>query len=91
MGVVWKYSLPPEPVAEIEMPASALVLHVAAQGHNDLCVWAHVEQDRRPCLRRFYLVMTGEQVPDDAGRYLGTGHLRDGSFVVHVFAEQDPF
>ncbi len=67
------------------MPAGAVVLHVGIQ-HRILTLWALVDPDAAPSIRRFAVVGTGRPAPEDhEGRHVGT--VIEGLFVWHVFEE----
>lgn len=96
-GRVWKFDVPPfeemraegkASAFEIEMPASASILHAADQGG---CVelWAFVDDEAELQERRFILVGTGHEIPeldaDQAREHVGTVLTMGGAFVWHIF------
>jgi hypothetical protein len=82
MRAVWKFVLHPN--ANVMMPIGTKPLSVHAQG-DDICLWAEVETEANHEARRFIVVGTGHQVPQDAGAFLGSAFLDDGRYVFHVF------
>lgn len=86
---IWKFGLPPHPRAIVEMPAGAEVLSVAEQ-KGIVYVWALVDQTAKRVPRLISCYLTGDDVPEDPGRFLGTVHVigTDGHpFVTHYFLE----
>lgn len=82
---VWKFTLPIEDTAVIDMPTGAEVLSVAAQ-HGDLQLWARVSTHARPEPRTFHVRGTGHPLLDAAtGRFIGTVQMRNGTLVWHIF------
>lgn len=81
MTKIYKYILNPE--TSLNLPASAKILHVAAQ-HDDICLWALVDTTLIPIERHFITLPTGATVPDNA-QHLGTSLLYDDTLVFHTF------
>jgi hypothetical protein len=85
---VFRYRLPITDHVVLEMPTGAEVLSVGPprDGFDELDLWAVVdtsvvtEQDRR-----FRIVGTGNPMPDDCGRFIGTVPTHGGSLIWHVF------
>jgi hypothetical protein len=72
----------------LELPVGAQVLSVAAprfgaEDHLDL--WAAVDTSQPVESRDFRIVGTGNPMPDDCGRFLGTVPTQMGRFIWHVF------
>lgn len=63
------------------------IIHVEAQ-RDSICLWALVDPDKPKIERRFYSVVTGQEVPEDAV-YIGSALLFGGSFVAHVFLKDE--
>ncbi len=82
MTTIWKFVLT-EPVTEIELPATARVLHVAAQDEMPT-MWVQVPLDEPKVKRTFIGVPTGGVVEDGA-TYCGTSTGVDGWKVVHIY------
>jgi hypothetical protein len=88
---VWKYPL--RFVAsrqEVEMPYGASIVHVHEQrigGFPAVVLWAEVDAAAPRQLRAFYAVATGESIPPEARRYVGTVHV--SWEVWHVY--EDPY
>lgn len=84
----------------VEMPAGAKVRFVECQGSTPT-VWAEVDTEQRAMVkRRFYVVATGQDIPDDAVHHMASGvppiggaepgyHgsflVRGGVFVFHIY------
>lgn len=96
--VIWKFRLDPMSrtgtngllMYEVKMPVGAIVLSTGMQadevGHEDIYVWAIVD-DTSPVERRVFSVFaTGHSVlPNDPGKFIGTVMLSGGTFVFHIF------
>lgn len=81
MRTIYKYPLGER--TELQLPASSIVRHLAAQRQN-LCLW--IEQDITEVvieLRLFLAIATGSPVPS-RGQYVGTAAMPDGD-VWHVY------
>lgn len=88
---IHKYPVPITSEPSIPMPRGAQILHVGVQ-RGRLHIWATVIVEDKAILalppmvtRRFRLFGTGEIMPPDPGKYLGTGILHDGDLVVHLY------
>lgn len=87
METIYKYVLPVDDTAVIEIPLGSKILSVAFQG-EDLCLWAIVTADspsRPPVRRTFHVRGTGH--PADGIRhksFLGTA-FHPAGLVFHVF------
>lgn len=84
MSVIWKFELPLDTVADVNMPAGATVLSVDLQGDTAV-LWANCDPRQGAQARRFANVFTGHEVPNWAGRFIGTVNQRDARLVWHVF------
>ncbi len=85
-GVLWRYSL--REGGEIEMPEGAEVLSVAEQ-KGEPVLWVRVNRTAELYEgRTFRLVGTGDVVPDQDARFIGTLAMHDGEVVQHVFELQ---
>lgn len=92
---IWRYPLPITDEPVIPMPAGAQVLSVgpfrqpsgsgAYYVDPPLDLWALVDPDAPVEDRAFRVVGTGNPMPDDCGRYIGTTHSHGGSLIWHVF------
>lgn len=86
MKTVYKYPIDLTDVQSIAMPqgAASIMVHVQ-DGHP--YIWAVVDTDALMVLYRFYVVGTGNPMPDDAGRHHGSFMLHNGALVFHVFSK----
>lgn len=83
MEQVWKFVLKPE--INIEMPAGAELLSVAAQG-DQICMWAKVDPEAEKETRSFVGYGTGHNIPNSSSlSFVGTALLSGGSMVFHIF------
>ena len=80
--VIWKFEL--EPNRPVMMPTGARVLYAGAQ-KDVLCLWAECNPANVKEARSFHVVSTGDALPDDAGRYVGTAMLYQQSIILHVY------
>jgi hypothetical protein len=84
---VWKHRLGPD-WNFLHLPEGAEVLSVGYQDQaGGPVLWeSHdVENRAKTVERRFCLVGTGFQYPEEYGSYVGTTVTPDGLFVFHVF------
>lgn len=82
MRTVWKFTLAVDSV--LDMPEGAEVLTVREQG-DAVCLWALVDPSKPFEARRFVMVGTGHELPQDDATFVGMAHLDKGLLVVHVF------
>jgi len=88
MKRIFKYTIEAKDAQAVVMPEGAEILSVQVQGGTGaICIWALVNPD--PNIRRversILIVGTGNPVPDDPGKFLGTVQLYAGELVFHVF------
>ena len=82
---VWKYDLPWGDIVTLALPIGARVLSVEPQGASAaLKLWALVDPNADPELRRFRLAGTGHEITDNVS-HISTFQLQDGQIVFHVF------
>lgn len=84
---IWKYSLAVTDEQTLRVPAVRDVLCVQMQGPVP-CLWAVVDPNADPKPLKIYTYGTGNPLPDDPGRYVGTYQM--GVFVWHVFMAEFP-
>ncbi len=80
---IWKFAITPGSL-NIPMPAGAEILTAQAQGY-DGCLWAAVDPDARPVVRRVEVIGTGHHFGGEIGRYVATYQESGGALVWHVF------
>jgi len=84
---VWKFPLTEPSPFSLRLPVGAKVLHVAEQ-HGTSTLWAEVacDDDFQAAFeeRTFYVVGTGDRIPDEAGSHVATWF--DDPFVWHLYA-----
>jgi hypothetical protein len=86
---IWKFGIQAVDRQSVQMPAGAKPLTVELQ-RSTLQIWALVDQTAPRSSRIVACYMTGQEVPDDPGQYIGTVHQTgsDGQpFVLHFFLE----
>ena len=83
-----KYRLDPVSRQTIDVPAGSFVSHIHEQD-GAATIWM-IRPAGLLLLHTWQVtcVNTGQPIPDDAGRYLGTAHIHDGRTVVHVFIQE---
>lgn len=83
-ATIWKFPFRIVDVVELEMPEASHILHVDCQ-HGVPCIWAVVDPERAPVVRRFRLFGTGHPITGTLGKHIGT--FQQGGFVWHMFEE----
>lgn len=81
---VHKYQFQLADEAVLFMPKEARFLHVDEQ-HGLATIWALVDPEAEVEPRKFYVIPTGQQVPNGVS-FLGT--IRMDPFVWHVFYDE---
>lgn len=84
MKTIHKYPLVIAAHHSFQLPAGATILNVDLDPTGRVCLWALVDTDQPPEMRRFVIVGTGHDVPDGL---LYHGSVVQGGFVWHVFEE----
>jgi len=79
---IWKYVLEPGETC-VQTPGLARPLAVGWQGPH-LCLWCVVRPGQDTRASYFYTAMTGADLPDDPGPYVGSAESSFG-IVAHVF------
>jgi hypothetical protein len=86
-STIWKYDVPVEDTAYVEMPEDAEILHVGQQfpvNISSVTVWARVDPGAPLSHRKLYMRGTGHELGADLP-HLGTVIVAGGSLVWHVF------
>lgn len=94
---IWKYPIPCLDCFELEIPGGGVFLSVQEQMGTPTA-WFFVDPNMPKEKRRFYLIGTGQEVPEflhewrdlrnggiKLDSYLGTVLLSSGQFVFHLF------
>ena len=98
MRTIWKYTIPVDGNShEMLMPVSAKYLTCGVQGKN-FVFWMLVEGTEVTTSddkRTYRVFMTGEEIPSNFNKYLGTAHVKvdnpiSPNIVMHLF-EEDPY
>lgn len=82
MRAIWKFEVTPTDRFVIDMPKEAKLLAVQVQ-HGVPQLWAEVDTDNAKEYRTFAIYGTGNMLPSDPGKYVGT--FQDGIFVWHLY------
>lgn len=84
---IYKYQLPLQDVATVQMPYGACILSVGVQ-RDSVVVWANVDPKvERMIDRRFRIIGTGHEFDDTyLGRFVGTVMVGD-ALVFHIFEQ----
>lgn len=62
-------------------------LHVGAQ-HNVICIWGEVDDDEDEFEHRsIFIVGTGNPLPNEPVRYLGTVQTMGGELIWHIYID----
>ena len=88
MNRILKFPLARTHRQQIDLPAGAQIVACQPQ-HGDVTLWALCNTDQPRTPRTVICVSSGQDIPDDAGQYLGTCQFHDGSTVVHTFIGGD--
>lgn len=79
---IWKFSLRvTQAPQQIEVPTGAIIRHIGEQD-GSICIWMEVTQSAPKEKRKFLVMGTGWELPEDRN-YVGTVQM--GSFVWHVY------
>jgi len=79
---IWKFALELADYQQVEMPEGAEIISVAVQGEL-VCLWAIVNPARPAEYRGIQIVGTGNPIPANLQRFIGTVQIPP--FVWHVF------
>lgn len=84
---VWRFALPITDRHALSMPGFPAILHVAPSrlAPNELDLWAVVEPGAPRQDHEILVVGTGNPLPADAGRHVGSCITHGGDAVWHVF------
>ena len=88
-AVVYKYRIETLSPFTVSMSANARVLS-AQMNHGTAYMWALTREEDKLIDRVFYLVGTGNQLPDSAihnWKYISTFQMKDGNILAHLFEE----
>jgi len=80
---VFKYVIPEGSKAALPVYEPFDVLYVGVQG-GKIVLWATADEMSEKIARRFYVLDTGQEMPEDVGVYYGTVTDSNG-YVSHVF------
>jgi hypothetical protein len=82
---IYKYHFQDQEYQEIELPEEAEILCVQTQ-YGKPCIYALVDLDEKPILRKFRIYSTGVTMAENESRkYIGTFQLNGGFLVFHLF------
>lgn len=85
MKTVYKYQLKTTGEQFVDLPKNAEILSIQTQ-NNIPCIWVKVDTSEVLHNRRgFITIGTGEPLPENPIKYIGTYHLSSGQFIFHVF------
>lgn len=83
---IYKYVLPIIDSICISMPEKAEILTVQIQSET-ICLWAKCNPNGPYETRKFCIIGTGNPMPDNNLKYIGTVQMADGRLVWHVFED----
>ena len=87
---VFKYSITPNDIIEIDLPKGAEILTVQSQ-YDQPQLWVLVDPDAQTEKRYFRLAGTGHPIHYDMGdmgseyKYINSFQMNDGQLVFHLF------
>jgi hypothetical protein len=81
--IVHKYPFHAIGFQEVYLPIGYEILHVGLDPQNNYSIWALVNPINQKIPVPIGLFYTGEKLPKDIAKYLGT--FVEGSLVYHVF------
>lgn len=81
---IWKWQIEVTDRQTVMMPAGAKLLDVQMQ-NGKCCMWALCDQNAPKEPRYLATYGTGNPVPDNAGEYIATFQMCEGTLVFHVF------
>lgn len=84
MKTIHKYTLDVVGERTIQMPENAEFLSVQVQ-HGEICMWFLVDTGEAEISRKFTVIGTGWEMPNQAVQHLGTVQMEGGSLVWHIF------
>lgn len=89
MKTIHRYQLPITDSPVISMPTGAQVLAAPPDARNShgrtVEIWAVVDPDQDHEDRAFRVVGTGNPLPDDCGRFIGTVITHGNAALWHIF------
>lgn len=80
---IFKYVIPEISVVEVQVYEPFKVLSIGMQ-NGKIVLWATADDTRAKIARRFYVLDTGQEMPEAVGCYYGTVTDSNG-YVSHVF------
>lgn len=87
MKVIWKAELKGGGSCTIRLPKGAQILWTATQSGKPM-IWALVDPAADVIDIPVGVYATGEDLPDDVGRFIGAFQLYGGNLVYHVFQKE---
>jgi len=82
---IYKYRIPLVPGPAVMMPEGAAVLSLQMQ-NGEPCIWAIVDDEKRPAARFFHWYETGHAIPmQDLVNLNFIGTVQNEPFVFHLF------
>ena len=92
MITIHKYPLVLKEEQTIDIPVDHKVLSVGQDGHYNLCIWVQVDDTKYTVPIYFYIIGTGNPIPDVPLEFIGT--VKDtftnpnAVFMWHVFKQK---
>lgn len=84
MKKIYKYTLRPAGITEVQVPKNGKVLSIQSKGEECCCIWILIDtSEGRTETRRFDVIQTGQSFNDKNMVYLG--HYQEDWYVGHVF------
>lgn len=83
MNTIYKYPIQITDEQEIRIPYDYEVIHAGLDPSGEPCIWVKVDTDFSDTRLSVFVVGTGNPIPSDASKYVGS--FIKGPFVWHVF------
>jgi len=84
MEIIYKYAVAIEDEQKISMRRNATILSVQMQG-NVPFLWVRCNPNVGEEARVFIIRGTGQTLPHNVGRFIGTFQVQGGALVFHLF------
>lgn len=89
---IHKYHLDIHNSQTIMMPEGAHIIHVNSQD-NYITMWEEVDPDAIKTPRTFWVMGTGQDMPQNGMKYIGTCHVKicQSNYVWHIYEKIKKF
>jgi len=84
---IWKFQAPVQDDFDLNGPGPLNIIHIEPDGPTSLLIWAEVDTDEAPAERHMRVVGTGNPIPDDATRHVGS--VFAPPFAWHIYEAEE--